>query len=328
MLSAAKTLNSVDISGMEAGISSGSAPTFQSGSFSLLVAILKKSAHVRRPLDAIASVVLRITPTAKSKQQAVLSALCVKSAFLLQQCPQDAVKASCFLRFLRLQARHYVAIFGCNALLAFPAHAEVIRFGGGADVSAASRSGHVQRYDARGKLIVPPSKSKTETDLRNALIEEAPGDTVFAVPGALGQLNDVRPSIALTASRYQHHPGLRASGLTPDQFASLFDALVWQESRYNTRARSPKGAIGLAQLMPGTARLLGVDPHDPMQNLDGGARYLLTQLQTFKSPMLALAAYNAGPGAVQKYGGVPPYRETQDYVIRVLSRHDTHLNSR
>lgn len=74
--------------------------------------------------------------------------------------------------------------------------------------------------------------------------------------------------------------------------------------------------------MPGTAEKLGVDPHDPAQNLDGGARYLLLQLQTFRFPMLALAPYNAGPGAVQKYRGVPPYRETRDYVIRVLAEHD------
>lgn len=73
--------------------------------------------------------------------------------------------------------------------------------------------------------------------------------------------------------------------------------------------------------------MLGVDPNDPAQNLDGGARYLLTQLQTFRSPMLALAAYNAGPGAVQRFGGVPPYRETRDYVIRVLSEHDRLLST-
>ncbi|SMO99210.1 lytic transglycosylase domain-containing protein, partial [Paracoccus laeviglucosivorans] len=63
-------------------------------------------------------------------------------------------------------------------------------------------------------------------------------------------------------------------------------------------------------------------PRDPMQNLDGGARYLLAQLQAFRSPMLALAAYNAGPAAVKRYGGVPPYRETRDYVVKVLSEHD------
>jgi soluble lytic murein transglycosylase-like protein len=94
----------------------------------------------------------------------------------------------------------------------------------------------------------------------------------------------------------------------------LFLKLVQQESGFNPKAVSSKGALGLAQLMPGTARLLRVDPHDPYQNLDGGARYLMQQYRTFGNWRLALAAYNAGPGAVQKHGGVPPFRETQNYV--------------
>jgi soluble lytic murein transglycosylase-like protein len=94
----------------------------------------------------------------------------------------------------------------------------------------------------------------------------------------------------------------------------LFLRLVQQESGWKPAARSHKGAIGLAQLMPGTARTLGVDPHDPYENLEGGARYLAQQYRRFGSWRLALAAYNAGPEAVQKYGGVPPYRETKNYV--------------
>lgn len=94
----------------------------------------------------------------------------------------------------------------------------------------------------------------------------------------------------------------------------LFLRLVQQESGWNPTARSHKGAYGLAQLMPGTARLLGVDSKDPYENLDGGARYLKQQYDTFGSWRLALAAYNAGPGAVKKHNGVPPYRETRNYV--------------
>ncbi len=98
----------------------------------------------------------------------------------------------------------------------------------------------------------------------------------------------------------------------------LFLRLIEQESGWNPRAVSHKGAIGLTQLMPDTARILGVDPYDPDQNIDGGARYLAQQYQTFRNWRLALAAYNAGPGAVQKYGGVPPFAETRDYVRAIL----------
>ncbi|MEM6372058.1 MAG: lytic transglycosylase domain-containing protein [Pseudomonadota bacterium] len=94
----------------------------------------------------------------------------------------------------------------------------------------------------------------------------------------------------------------------------LFLRLVQQESGWNATARSHKGAYGLAQLMPATARGLGVDRKDPAENLEGGARYLKQQYLTFGSWRLALAAYNAGPGAVKKHGGVPPFRETRNYV--------------
>ncbi|TRD21858.1 lytic transglycosylase domain-containing protein [Palleronia caenipelagi] len=100
----------------------------------------------------------------------------------------------------------------------------------------------------------------------------------------------------------------------------LFLRLVQRESGWNAGAVSHKGAIGLAQLMPETARRLGVNPHDPKQNLEGGAKYLAQQYKKFRDWRLALAAYNAGPGAVQKYGGVPPYRETTAYVAAILGQ--------
>ena len=98
----------------------------------------------------------------------------------------------------------------------------------------------------------------------------------------------------------------------------LFLRLVQQESGWNPRARSHKGAMGLAQLMQATARYLRVDPNDPKENLEGGARYLAEQYRTFGSWRLALAAYNAGPEAVRKHNGVPPYRETRNYVRIIL----------
>ena len=97
----------------------------------------------------------------------------------------------------------------------------------------------------------------------------------------------------------------------------LFLRLVQQESNWNPHAKSHKGALGLAQLMPATARSLGVNPKDPYENLDGGARYLSRQYRKFKSWRLALAAYNAGPEAVERYGGVPPYKETKNYVKKI-----------
>lgn len=94
----------------------------------------------------------------------------------------------------------------------------------------------------------------------------------------------------------------------------LFLRLVQQESGWNPGAVSPKGATGLAQLMPETAARLGVDPNDPQQNLEGGARYLRMMYDRFGNWRLALAAYNAGPEAVSKHDGIPPYEETQNYV--------------
>ena len=101
----------------------------------------------------------------------------------------------------------------------------------------------------------------------------------------------------------------------------LLQALIWTESRFNPLAVSPAGAAGLTQLMPATARELGVtNRHDPEQNIDGGARYLRQMLDRFGSVDLALAAYNAGPGAVTKSGGIPANRETPSYVRNVLDR--------
>lgn len=98
----------------------------------------------------------------------------------------------------------------------------------------------------------------------------------------------------------------------------LFLRLVQQESGWNPGAVSNKGATGLAQLMPDTAAHLGVDPTDPQQNLEGGARYLRMMYDRFGNWRYAVAAYNAGPQAVEKHGGIPPYNETQNYVVAIL----------
>lgn len=108
----------------------------------------------------------------------------------------------------------------------------------------------------------------------------------------------------------------RKYGIPPQ----LFLALGGKESGYDNSAVSPKGAQGWGQLMPTTARELGVNPDDPHQNIEGSARYLSQQYKRFGSWRLALAAYNAGPGAVEQYDGVPPYGETQQYVRDILTR--------
>lgn len=156
-----------------------------------------------------------------------------------------------------------------------------------------------QQYKSSVRL--QPPKVVTPTKWGDAGVEGP-------VPQYRGRYKGVYAGMARDAAR-RH-------GIPED----LFLRLVQQESNFNPNARSNKGAIGLAQLMPGTARDLRVDPNDPAQNLEGGARYLKQQFKTFGNWPLALAAYNAGPGAVQKHKGIPPFRETRNYVKKIWGR--------
>jgi soluble lytic murein transglycosylase-like protein len=110
---------------------------------------------------------------------------------------------------------------------------------------------------------------------------------------------------------------------------ALIRSIMHAESGFQPDALSPKGAIGLMQLMPGTAEQLHADPHDPRQNVEAGTAYLRSLLVKYESNddqvARAVAAYNAGPGAVDRYNGVPPYRETRDYVYRVLTEYQKSL---
>lgn len=129
--------------------------------------------------------------------------------------------------------------------------------------------------------------------------------------------HSILTAIRATSERHAQNHGLRAVSLSPADWHVLFQALIEAESSYNPTAASSKGAYGLGQLMPATAHSLGVDRTDPKQNLEGAARYLLAQLSEFRDIDLALAAYNAGPHRVREYGGIPPFKETRNYIARI-----------
>ena len=143
-----------------------------------------------------------------------------------------------------------------------------------------------------------------------------PGDPLPTVVDGLG----ARPLRLDAANRQRFAPDIQRVAATYQLEPALLHAVISAESAYNPQARSPKGARGLMQLMPDTARRFGVaDPDEPTANLHGGARYLRWLLDLFTDIRLALAAYNAGEGAVQRYGNtIPPDPETRTYVRRVL----------
>ena len=143
------------------------------------------------------------------------------------------------------------------------------------------------------------------------------GPAVVTPEGAI----PIRPERKMPASSRQAAaaPLLEGAGAAADISPRLLEAIAYVESRFNTKAVSPKGAVGMMQLMPGTAEELGVDPHNPQENARGGADYLRRMVTLFGNNVeLAVAAYNAGPSAVLKYGGVPPYAETRAYVDAVM----------
>lgn len=174
----------------------------------------------------------------------------------------------------------------------------------------AVRGAEVVLYTATGEIILPASALAAIESASEPEPERAPA------AGPAAPTKSPRDLVREAAARH---------GLP----AAFVEAVAKQESNFDPAAVSPKGAIGLMQLMPHTAGALGVDPHDPEQNSHGGARLLRDLLLAYRDQpdqvRRALAAYNAGQGAVKKYGGVPPYRETQDYVERVLRHYHRRL---
>lgn len=142
-------------------------------------------------------------------------------------------------------------------------------------------------------------------------VHTSEGATMIAAP---------EPALLVRAPREEVARLIQESSLRHAVPASIVEAVAWQESRFNHESISPKGARGVMQLLPTTASDLGVDPSDLRGNIDGGAAYLAQQLKRFGDVKLALAAYNAGPKAVERYGGVPPYAETQSYVRAIMAR--------
>lgn len=142
------------------------------------------------------------------------------------------------------------------------------------------------------------------------------GPTVFTATEAIAIRSDPEKIVTKATTAAILEETARRHGLEPN----LLAAVAWQESRGRMSAVSVKGARGVMQLMPATAAELGVRADDLADNIRGGALYLRRQIDRFGSIPLALAAYNAGPGAVLRYGGIPPYRETRDYVARVMGK--------
>lgn len=190
--------------------------------------------------------------------------------------------------------------WACATLIAAPVRADVMVI----DADGA-------RWVAGGDTALAPAEaiSGAETPVEVPAEIYVP-DRIVADPAqhALGVPEIYRAKVAELSARFDLSP-------------SLIEAMVWQESRWRHNAVSPVGAQGLAQLMPGTARDLGVDPRDPFANLEGGARYLREQLDRFDGDLeKALAAYNAGPGRVERANGIPRIRETQLYVASIMGR--------
>jgi soluble lytic murein transglycosylase-like protein len=199
---------------------------------------------------------------------------------------------------------------------ATPASAELIFFSGERSMSVA---GH--RFE--GDRIIVRLRGGGEMSFDRTLITRiGPDEVPYPEPVVISAAETVDapvPATAQLAGRTSYDPIIESASDRHGVDARLVKAVIQVESSFKARARSPKGAMGLMQLMPGTARQYKArNPYDPTSNIEAGTRYLSKLLDEFELP-LALAAYNAGENAVRRFGGIPPYAETQAYVAKILS---------
>jgi soluble lytic murein transglycosylase-like protein len=247
-----------------------------------------------------------------------VSALAIEPT-AVQSGPIDAANAS--RRVQQLQTLVAQAASGSTASFAAALNAASGASGTGAQGEPSIEAGAQGSALARTTTAAPPPAGLTPAALATENVAAAPSQ-MPAAPGVTSSAStSSTPPVAaedLPSSAYDNEIAQAATrnGIEP----ALLHGLIQQESGFDPNARSSSGALGLTQLMPGTASSLGVsDPLDPTQSIEGGARYLGEMLAKFGGNTAdALAAYNAGPGAVSRYGGVPPYRETQEYVNKVL----------